>query len=130
MHPLIEQAKERVTSWTNSKPRELAIAVADLCRETLDAGGCPTDSPDWTRLRRSFDVAKGDDIGDSIVKWDKCCRTADIELSNQESFVKLGIVTWLVKFIAQRFGMLPGSAPIHDFDEWKRRLCDCFDKYI
>jgi len=50
--------------------------------------------------------------------------------SNQEAFVKLGIVTWLVKFLAKRFGMLPRSEPINDFDAWKQRLCECFDKYI
>jgi hypothetical protein len=130
MHPLIAQAKQTVASWTNDDPRELAIVVAALCRAMLDAGGLPTDSPDWTRLRIAFDVAKGQNIGESIVKWDECCRTAVVDLSNQESFVKLGIVTWLVKFLARRLGMLPGSQPISDFDEWKRRLGDCFDKYI
>jgi hypothetical protein len=130
MHPLIEQAKQTIAAWTNDEPRELAIAVAALCRETLDAGGLPTDSPDWARLRNAFDVVEGQDIGDTIVKWDQYASTEDVDLSNQVSFVKLGIVTWLVKFLAKRLGMLPGSQPINDFAEWKGRLCDCFDKYI
>jgi len=41
MHPLIEHAKKTVASWTNDEPRELAIAVAALCRQTLDSGGLP-----------------------------------------------------------------------------------------
>jgi len=129
MHPLIDQAKDTVASWTNDEPRELALAVAALCRQTLDAGGLPTDSPDWARLRSAFDVSKGQGIGESIVKWDGCCTTADVDLaSNQEAFVKLGIVTWLVKFLAKRLGMMEGSDWINDFDEWKRRLMICFSQ--
>jgi hypothetical protein len=131
MHPLIDQAKETVASWTTDKPRELALAVAALCRDTLDSGGLPTDSPEWARLRSAFDVSQGQSIGQSVVEWDECCRTVDVDVQpNQEAFVKLGIVTWLVKFLAKRFGMLPGSDPINDFDEWKNRLCESFDKYI
>jgi hypothetical protein len=133
MHPLIVQAKETVASWSSDEPRELALAVAALCRQTLDAGGLPTRSPDWLRLRSAFDVSKGQSISESIVNWDECCRTADLDLdvlSSQEAYVKLGIVTWVVKFLGKKFGMLSGSEPITDFDEWKLRLVECFDKYI
>lgn len=131
MHPLIEQAKKKVTSWVDDEPRELALAVAALCRETLDAGGLPTDSPDWARLRSAFDIVKDQGIGERVLRWDECCRSADVDLlSNHEAFVKLGIVTWLVKFLAKRFGMLRGSDPITDFAQWKLRLCECLDKYI
>lgn len=131
MHSLIDQAKETIASWSSDEPRDLALAVAALCRQTLDAGGLPTDSPDWQRLRSAFDVSKGQGIAESIVRWDKCCTTADVDvLTNREAFVKLGVVTWLVKFTAKRFGMLPGSELISDFGEWKQRLCQCLDKHI
>jgi hypothetical protein len=127
MHPLIDQAKKTVTSWTINGPRELAVAA--LCRQTLGSGGLPTDSPDWARLRSAFDVSKGQGIGETIVRWDECCTTADVDVhSNQESCVKLGVVTWLVEFLEKRFGMFAGSEPIKDFEEWKHRLCQCFDK--
>lgn len=131
MHPLIVQAKETVASWSNDEPRELALAVAALCRETLDRDGLPPESPDWIHLRIAFEISKGQSISESIANWDECCRTADVDVqSSQDALVKLGIVTWLVKFLARRFGMLPGSEPIADFDKWKQRLIECFDKYI
>lgn len=131
MHPLIEEAKSIIASWSSDEPRDLALAVAALCRHTLDAGGLPTDSRDWQRLRSAFDVSKGQSIMQSVARWDDLVRYADVDVqSNQEAFVKLGIVTWLVKLTAKQFGMLQASDPIPDFGEWKQCLCQCLEKYI
>ena len=130
VNPLIEQAKTKINSWNSSEPRELALAVASLCRLTLDSGGLPTGDADWRAMRAAFDVQKGQGIAETIVSWDEWCRTADVDVSNDESFVKLGIVTWVVKFLARWLGMVAGSEPISDFDEWKSRLCKVLDEHI
>lgn len=131
MHPLIVRAEEIVSSWDSDEPRALALAAAALCKTTLDAGGLPTDSPDWIRLREAFDVQTGQSIAESIVKWDDLCRFADVDLTNnRDAYVKMGIVTWTVKLLLKRFGMLVHSEAITDFAEWKRRLCHCLGNYI
>jgi len=92
----------------------------------------PAGNPDWIRLRNAFDVVKGQGIAETVVAWDELCRTIDVDLdvlSNPEAHVKLGIVTWLVKSLANRFGM-PGAKPTPEFDKWKQGLCECLDKYI
>jgi hypothetical protein len=131
MHPLIDSAIETISSWTSDEPSDLTLAVAALCRDTLDSGGLPNGSPDWFKGRKLFEVTAGQNIADSIVAWDDWCRFAEVDVRNDRTAcVKLGIVTWTTKFILIRFGMLVGSEAIPDFEEWKQRLCQCLEKYI
>lgn len=130
MHFLITRARNAIDSWTCDQPRELALGVAALCRDTLDYGGLPTDSTDWRKLRASFDVTAGQSIADSIASWDHWCRYAHVDLTDREAFVKLGIVTWTVKLLLRKLGALAGCDPMPDFHEWKRELCMCLDQYI
>lgn len=130
MHALIKKATDAVSSWTSDDPRELSLAVAMLCRDILDSGELPRDSPDWQSLRDSFDITTGQSISDTLLEWDHWCRHADVNLENREAFVKLGIVTWAVKLLLKKFGMLVGCEPESDFYAWKRQLSDRFENSI
>ncbi len=128
---LIEQAKASIRGWSSDEPRDLAIAVASLCREVLDVGNLPNGDHDWQRLRQSFDIKRGQSIGSTIADWDDQCRLGDFDISDNDDCVKLGIVTWTVKKLLKRFGMLSGPAePPMSFEEWKANLIDCLDRYI
>lgn len=131
MHRLIEHAKRSVRQWSSDQPRDLAIAVATLCREVLDDGDLPEGDLDWQRLRRSFDIAKGESIAATIGQWDDLCRLGDCDISDRDAFVKLGIVTWTVKMLLRKLGMLTGP-PSQDMglEEWKAHFIDCLDRYI
>jgi hypothetical protein len=130
MHPLIVRAKDEINAWSSDQPRELALAVAALCRDILDHGGLPSDSAAWIGIRRAFDVTPGQSIADSIAGWDDWCRYADVDVNDRDAFVKLGIITWTVKMLLLKFGMLVGTEPISDFDAWKQLLCQHLDKHI
>jgi hypothetical protein len=131
MHALIEQAKTSIRTWSSDEPRDLAIAAASLCREILDVGALPDGDHDWQRLRRSFDIKRGQSIASSIADWDDQCRFGDFDISDRDAFVKLGIVTWTVKMLLKKFGMLSGpTEPPMSLEEWKIKLIDCLDRYI
>ena len=131
MHPLIEHAKNAIRSWSSDQPRDLAIAVASLCRETLDADELPTEGQDWARLRQAFELVEGQSFAATIVGWDDLCRLGQFDvISNHEAYVKLGIVTWTVKFLLKKLGWLTGPKEEVGLEEWKARLISCLDRYI
>ncbi len=131
MHPLIEHAKTSIREWSSDQPRDLAIAVASLCREILDNGELPQGDQDWIRLRQAFDIVRGQSIASTIAEWDDLCRLGDFDISDREAFVKLGIVTWIVKKLLKQLGMLSGPpAPKMELEEWKADLIDCLDRYV
>ena len=131
MHPLIERAKQSIRDWSSDDPRDLAIAVATLCREILDVGKLPEADEDWLRLRLSFDVTHNQPLAAMISDWDNQCRLGDFDISDPECYVKLGIVTWTVKKLLKKLGMLSGAAePPKALEEWKANLIDCLDRYI
>lgn len=123
MHRLVAHAKDAIGEWTSDAPRTLASSVALLCRQVIDDGGLPQCGRDWLRLRQSFDVVPGQSIASSIVEWDTLCRLGEFGVSEDEAFVKLGIVTWTVKMLLKHLGMLSGpSALKQELDEWKAQL--------
>ena len=130
MHPLIEHAKATVRGWPSEEPRDLAIAVASLCKHILDDGGLPEDGSGGLRLRNALDVARGDSIAASVGAWDDLCRLGEFDISDNDAYVKLGIVTWTVKLLLKKLGMLTGESQTQELDEWKAGLCACLDKYI
>jgi hypothetical protein len=132
MHPLIEQAKQRIRSWTSDSPRDLLIDVASLCREILDTSELPEKHPDWGRLRLLFDIKEGPLIAETITAWDDQCRLGDFDVLNSELlYIKLAIVTWTVKKLLKKFGMLFGPIdPPVELDAWKEELIGCLDRYI
>jgi hypothetical protein len=123
MHPLTEQAIDRIQTWNSAEVATMCRAVAELCRETLDAGGLPTDSPDWQQMRDAFEIKAGEPIADSLKQWDHWVRFAEVDLSDRDAFVKMGIVTWSVKLLLKQLGLLSASEPFATLDEWKQRLC-------
>jgi hypothetical protein len=131
MHPLIERAKNSVRSWSSDQPRDLAISVASFCREILDAGELPVEGQDWGRLRQAFDFVAGQPIGPTIAEWDDLCRFGHFDvISNREAYVKLGIITWTVKLLLKKLGILTGPKQEMGLEEWKAKLVSCLDKYI
>lgn len=131
MHSLIEQAKTAIRGWSSDEPRDLAIAVASLCREILDVGDLPEGDHDWHRLRQSFNIKRGQPIASTIVDWDDQCRLGDFDISDHDAYVKLGVVTWTVKKLLEKLGMLSGATgPPVSLEEWKANLIDCLDRYI
>ena len=126
-HPLIEQAKSTVQSWESDEPRDLTVAAASLCRLILDSNGLADALHD---LRQGFNIESGQSISETICLWDDNCNQAEWPLDDEEGYVKVGVVTWVTKFVLKKFNMLSGAEPIACFDEWKQSLCDCFDKYI
>jgi hypothetical protein len=131
MHPLIEQAKSEICGWSSDDPRDLAIAVASLCRQILDTGNLPEGDQAWQRLRQSFEIERGQSIAETIVGWDAQCRLGDFDISNHDSYVKLGIVTWSVKKLLKQLGMLTGPIdPPMPLEAWKANLIDCLERYI
>lgn len=131
MHALIEQAKTSIRRWSSDEPRDLAIAVASLCVEILDVGNLPEGDQDWQRLRQSFDIKRGQSIVPTIASWDDQCRLGDFDISDHDAYVKLGIVTWIVKLLLKKLGMLSGPLePPMSFDAWKALLIDRLDRYI
>ncbi len=131
MHALIEQAKTTINGWSSNEPRVLAIAVASLCREILDVGNLPEGDQDWQRLRQSFDIKHGQSIASTLAHWDDQCRLGDFAISDDDSYVKLGIVTWTVKKLLRQLGMLSGPPePPMSLDAWKANLIDCLERYI
>ncbi|HVW01030.1 MAG TPA: hypothetical protein VHB77_11845 [Planctomycetaceae bacterium] len=123
LHPLTEQAIARIQTWNSAEVPEMCRAVAELCRETLNAGGLPTDSPDWQRMREAFEIQAGDSIADSLKRWDHWVRYAQVDLSDRAASVKLGVVTWSVKLLLKQLGLLPASEPYSSLEEWKQQLC-------
>lgn len=130
MHRLIERAKESIRGWSSDQPRDLALAVASLCREILDDGKLPEGDLDWLQLRQAFDVVEGQSIAANIARWDDLCRLGDFDISDHDAFVKLGIVTWTEKMLLKKLGMLSGPKEDMGFEEWKSALIEYLDKYI
>jgi hypothetical protein len=131
MHSLIEHAKRNIREWFSDQPRDLAIAVASLCREILDDGDLPQGGRDWLRLRQSFHIVEGQSIASSIVEWDNLCRLGDFDVSDHDAYVKLAIVTWTEKMLLKKLGMLSGPPTAEmGLEEWKTQLIRCLDSYI
>ncbi len=133
----IVASQERIRSWAIDEPRALVEAAAALCRETLDAGGLPHGSPAWQTLRDAFNpdsIDAAPDVREAVCRWDDLVRSEELEdtpsLDDRSDIIKLGIVTWVVKFLAKRLGLLAGSDPIPDFAEWKDRLGQAIEKYV
>ena len=136
MHDPIAAAAGRIQGWDVDEPRGLLDAAAGLCRETLDDGGLPGGSPAWRELRTSFDEACGgraSDVREVVCRWDERVRDPDLEedlLDDQTAAIKLGIVTWVVKALAARLGLIEVAKPAPGFDEWKARLCLDLERYV
>ena len=131
MHPLIEQAKVSIRDWSTDDPRDVAIAAAKLLREILDVGDLPDGDRDWQHLRNSFDIKHEQPIGLTLANWDDQCRLGDFDMSKNDDYVNLGIVTWTVKKLLKQFGMLSGSSePPMPLEDWKANLIDCLERYI
>lgn len=136
MHDPIEAAKDRIRGWDVDNPRVLVAVAACLCRDTLDRGGLPNGNAAWQSLRRCFDTpsqGQAFDTDDIVCEWNRRVRDNDLELdllNDQSAAIKLGVVTWIVTFLAKRFGLLEGAKPVLDFDEWRTRLCKSLDDYV
>ena len=136
MHDPIAAAAVRIRGWDVDEPRGLVDAAAALCRETLDEGGLPEGSPAWRELRHSFEgssVGRASDVREIVCRWDERIRDPDLEedlLDDQAAAIKLGIVTWIVKSLAKRLGLIEGAEPIPGFDEWRARLCLDLERYV
>lgn len=128
---LIATAKAEILAWGEDEPQMLATQVARLCRSVLDSGSLPT-WRNWTHLRESFDSSFDEsNVNEAVCDWDWWCRHAEVNSQeDRTAAVKLGIVSFVVKFLAKQFGLLEGSDPILDFNEWKSRLCHCLDNYV
>lgn len=134
MRLLLDDAKQTVLRWESDSPAMLTADAAALCREVLDHGGLP-EGESWSLLRRSFDrnrIADFEDAREAIKEWDDHCCLLDFDLLNSDvsSTVKLGIVTWVAKFLAMKFNLLSGCNPVYEFDEWKVRLCGSLEKTV
>lgn len=130
MHPLIEQAKSAIRTWSTDEPRELSLAVAAMCRGVLDATSLSAERAGWQQLRRSFDIEPGQEIAATIVQWDHHLRFGDFGETEGDAYVQLGIVTWTVKLLLKKLGMLTGPKQELELEEWKARLIENLDKYI
>ena len=129
MNKLIERAKDTIRTWSSDDPRDLAFAVAALCREILDDGEMPIEGLDWMRLRQAFDIVEGQSIASTIALWDDlCCLGDSTYISNHDAFVKIGIVTWTVKSLLKKLGMLSGPRQEIGLEEWKVKLIKCLDR--